>query len=196
MFSKLYFLINLLRGIPAYLLVCLSGAKEILEKDTVRYHWFFEDEKERGFFSSFHRLMCRYPCYRSLVLYRCFQRSSLCSHLLQLLFPGKKDLEIDGDIDEGFTICHGHGTVVAVHKAGKRFTVHQCVTVGKNVKPGRTIHNPTIGDDVTIYANAVVAGGITIGDNVDIGAGAVVMKDVPSDSVVIGNPCIIKPKRK
>lgn len=47
---------------------------------------------------------------------------------------------------------------------------------------------------MTIYANAIVAGGITIGDDVSIGAGAVVMKDVPSHSIVYGNPCIIKPK--
>ena len=48
---------------------------------------------------------------------------------------------------------------------------------------------------MTSFANAVVAGGITIGDNVTIGAGAVAMKDVPADSVVLGNPCVIRPKQ-
>ena len=33
---------------------------------------------------------------------------------------------------------------------------------------------------------------VTIGDNVKIGAGAVVLKDVPSNSLVFGNPCVIK----
>lgn len=51
---------------------------------------------------------------------------------------------------------------------------------------------PTIGNNVSIYTNAVVAGNITIGDNVKIGAGAVVMKDIPSDCLVFGNPCVIK----
>ena len=54
---------------------------------------------------------------------------------------------------------------------------------------------PQIGNNVTVYTNAVVAGDIVIGDNVDIGAGSVVMKDVPSNTVVIGNPCVFKRKR-
>jgi len=193
MFAKLYFLINLLRGIPAYWIVCLSGAGEILRPETRRYTWFLENNQNEGFFSCFHRLMCRYDCYRSHVIYRCMQTSKLSSNPLRLLFPPKKDLEIGGDIGEGLVIYHGHGTVVAAHKIGKNFAVYQGVTVGRNDKPGRTVHNPTIGDNVSIFANAVVAGGITIGDNVKIGAGAVVMKDVPPNSVVIGNPCVIRP---
>ena len=31
--------------------------------------------------------------------------------------------------------------------------------------------------------------GVTIGDNVVIGAGSVVTKDIPSNSVALGNPC-------
>ena len=30
---------------------------------------------------------------------------------------------------------------------------------------------------------------VTIGDNVVIGAGSVVNKDIPSNSVAVGNPC-------
>jgi serine O-acetyltransferase len=33
-----------------------------------------------------------------------------------------------------------------------------------------------------------LSGGITIGDNVIVGAGSVVVKDVPSDCVIAGNP--------
>ena len=47
---------------------------------------------------------------------------------------------------------------------------------------------PTIGDNVTIYAGACVIGGIKIGNNVVIGANAVVTKDIPDNSVVVGNP--------
>ena len=42
---------------------------------------------------------------------------------------------------------------------------YQGVTIGRNAKPGREINNPIIGDNVTVFTNAVVAGGITIGDN-------------------------------
>ena len=31
--------------------------------------------------------------------------------------------------------------------------------------------------------------GVTIGDNVVIGGGSVVVKDIPSGSVAVGNPC-------
>lgn len=45
-----------------------------------------------------------------------------------------------------------------------------------------------IGDDVWLGANALVLKGVTIGDRSVIGAHAVVTKDVPSDTIVAGNP--------
>lgn len=46
-----------------------------------------------------------------------------------------------------------------------------------------------IGNNVWIGAGAVILPGVTIGDNTVIGAGSVVTKDIPSDSVAVGNPC-------
>ncbi|MBQ8136174.1 MAG: serine O-acetyltransferase, partial [Clostridia bacterium] len=37
-------------------------------------------------------------------------------------------------------------------------------------------------------AGAKVLGPITIGDHVKVGAGSIVLKDVPSDCTVVGNP--------
>lgn len=52
-----------------------------------------------------------------------------------------------------------------------------------------------IGNNVFIYANSVVLPGVQIGDNVVIGAGSVVTKDIPSNSIAVGNPCkVIKTK--
>lgn len=48
-----------------------------------------------------------------------------------------------------------------------------------------------IGNNVWIGGKAVICPGVTIGDNVVIGAGAVVVKDVPSNVVVAGNPARI-----
>lgn len=48
-----------------------------------------------------------------------------------------------------------------------------------------------IGDNVWIGGKAVICPGVTVGDNVTIGAGAVVVKDVPSNVVVGGNPARI-----
>ena len=47
----------------------------------------------------------------------------------------------------------------------------------------------TVGNDVWIGAGVHVMPGVTIGDNVVIGGGSVVVKDIPSNSVAVGNPC-------
>ncbi|ANQ47955.1 sugar O-acetyltransferase [Flammeovirga yaeyamensis] len=46
-----------------------------------------------------------------------------------------------------------------------------------------------IGNRVWIGGNVVILPGVTIGDNVTIGAGSVVTKDIPSNTVAVGNPC-------
>ena len=47
----------------------------------------------------------------------------------------------------------------------------------------------TIGDNVWIGGSVTILPGVTIGDNVTIGAGSVVAKDIPSNTVAVGNPC-------
>lgn len=47
----------------------------------------------------------------------------------------------------------------------------------------------TVGDNVWIGAGVSVLPGVSIGDNCVIGAGSVVVKDIPSNSVAVGNPC-------
>lgn len=46
-----------------------------------------------------------------------------------------------------------------------------------------------VGNNVWIGAGVHVMPGVTIGDNVVIGGGSVVVKDIPSNSVAVGNPC-------
>ncbi|WP_419533217.1 sugar O-acetyltransferase [Endozoicomonas sp.] len=47
----------------------------------------------------------------------------------------------------------------------------------------------TIGNNVWIGGNVSVLPGVTIGDNCVIGAGSVVNRDIPANSVAVGNPC-------
>ena len=50
---------------------------------------------------------------------------------------------------------------------------------------------PTIGNNVTLGANVVIIGPVSIGNNVIVGAGSVVVKDIPDDVIVAGNPAKI-----
>ena len=52
-----------------------------------------------------------------------------------------------------------------------------------------------IGNDVWIGANTVILPSVQIGNNVVIGAGSVVIKNIPDNSIAVGNPCkVIKKK--
>lgn len=46
----------------------------------------------------------------------------------------------------------------------------------------------TIGDDVFVGAGAIILPNVTIGSRVVVGAGAVVARDIPDNSVAVGNP--------
>ena len=48
--------------------------------------------------------------------------------------------------------------------------------------------HPTLGNNVVVGTGAKVLGNVKIGDNVQIGANAVVVRDVPSNSTVVGVP--------
>ncbi|MCM1054211.1 MAG: sugar O-acetyltransferase [Bacteroides sp.] len=47
----------------------------------------------------------------------------------------------------------------------------------------------SIGSNVWIGAGAIIVPGVTIGDNSVIGAGSVVTRDIPPNTVAVGNPC-------
>jgi len=56
----------------------------------------------------------------------------------------------------------------------------------------RDIHTHTyVGKKCFIGANAIVMPGVLIGDQVIVGSGAIVIKNVPSNSIVAGNPAVI-----
>lgn len=47
----------------------------------------------------------------------------------------------------------------------------------------------TIGRNCWIGAGAILLPGVSVGDNTVIGAGSVVTRDIPANSVAVGNPC-------
>lgn len=94
-------------------------------------------------------------------------------------------------IGPGFRIVHCGGIVIGNATLGKNVTVYQNVTMGRlrhnETSPGKEIQ-PTLGDDVIVYAGAVILGGISIGSHARIGANAVVTKDVPENYAAISPP--------
>lgn len=85
-------------------------------------------------------------------------------------------------IDHGDGVVIGETTII-----GDDVTIYQGVTLGGTGKDVGKRH-PTIGNGVTIGAGAKVLGPITVGDHSKIGAGAIVLKAVPPNCTVVGNP--------
>ncbi|MBR2625446.1 MAG: serine acetyltransferase [Lentisphaeria bacterium] len=93
---------------------------------------------------------------------------------------------------QGTKFPHPIGIVIPPKTTvGKNCVIFQNVTIGY-------WHNalPVLGDNVIIYANAVVFGDIKIGNDVIIGAGSVVNKSIPDGAIVAGNPAKIIKFRK
>ena len=98
------------------------------------------------------------------------------------------EIPLSVNIDSGVLMIHPYNiTINSQATIGKNFTILKGATIG-NIKSGKKIGTPKIGDNVYVGLNAVVVGNITIGNNVLIAANSFVNFDVPDNSIVIGNP--------
>jgi serine O-acetyltransferase len=77
---------------------------------------------------------------------------------------------------------------------GENCVVYQNVTIGG--KSLTDLSSPVLGNNITVFANAIIVGDIKIGNNVTVGAGSVVTKNIPADCIVAGNPARVINKEK
>lgn len=99
---------------------------------------------------------------------------------------------LDGkNIGPGLIIGH-NGKIVINGSAvfGGEVMITHGVTIGRDIR-GKRAGVPKFGNKICIRTNAVIVGNIIVGDDVLIAPNTFVNFDVPSHSVVIGNPATI-----
>ena len=120
--------------------------------------------------------------YRSLFYYRIGAVKSL---LISWYRPGDRYFLISQTtkIGNGVLIAHPYATVINAESIGDNFSCIHCTTLG-----AKESGMPTLGNNVSLGANVTIIGPVRIGNNVIVGAGSVVVKDIPDNCVVAGNP--------
>ena len=91
-----------------------------------------------------------------------------------------------GEIGHNLMMFHPYSTIIHARKIGDNVIIRNNTTIGDKDDDWSKV--PTIGNNVNIGPGSIIFGDITIGDNVVIGAGTLVNKDIPENSVVVGNP--------
>tara|TARA_R110000823_G_scaffold240958_2_gene365737 strand:- start:206 stop:757 length:552 start_codon:yes stop_codon:yes gene_type:complete len=123
----------------------------------------------------------------------------ILKQLLQILtLIWQKNIEIltgisipaSATIGHSFYIGHFGGIIFnAKTVIGNNCNISQGVTIGvSGLNENRGV--PSIGDNVYIGVNSVVAGKIIIGNNVLIGSSSLVTSNVEGDSVMLGVPAV------
>lgn len=127
------------------------------------------------------------PQFRNLFYHRIRPRFNF----IKKLCPPCPQLQIATDGNDiaggGVYFEHAHATHIAAKSIGKGCVIRNLTTIGVKSK-NRHEEKPTIGENVDFGVGVICIGDIHIGNNAIIAAGSVVVKDVPANAIVAGNP--------
>lgn len=183
--KRLFIYFNSLFLLPHLLVFYLHPNKELMLSDLLRWKKIFNINNGIPF--SFIQLMSNYKEFRSLFYYRV--EFGFLIRLLNIFYRRLDSLYFcTPEIGKGLYIVHGFSTILNAQSIGDNCIIYQNVTIGLNE---RSEKGPVIKNNVRICAGAMVLGNITIGNDSIIGAGALVLKNVPDNCTVIGNPAYI-----
>lgn len=160
----------------------MNQFKELYNADMHRH-----DYHAGPFIKKFHRYLRKSQCCQNPVL----------GYYYRFLFDRIKkkngiEMSFRSKIGKGLYLGHPYNITINMGvEIGENCNLHKGVTIGQENRGPRK-GAPKIGNSVWIGVNATVVGKITIGDDVLIAPNSYVNCDIPSHSVVYGNPCIIK----
>ncbi len=168
---------------------------ESIKKDLLKDLSFFMESDPAV--DSEEEVIYAYPGFKAIVYYRIAHLLyemgyKLCARIISEEAHSKTGIDIHpaAKIDVPFFIDHGTGIVIGETTIiGKRAVLYQGVTLGAiSVTHAPDIHgvkrHPTIGNNVTIYANATILGDIKVGDDVIVGSNTYIREDIPAHTTV------------
>lgn len=160
----------------------MSVFRELYKADMARY-----SSKPELYLKVFHYL------YRKAAATD-FAPIQLLFKVLFRIWANRRGLEMTANLQVGggLFIAHPYNITINPHaKIGKNCNIHKGIVIGQ-VNRGTKKGAPVIGDRVWIGINSAIVGNVIIGDDVLIAPNSFVNVDVPSHSIVFGNPCVIK----
>ena len=123
------------------------------------------------------------------------QSKSIISRIALYRLSRKFGLEFSLNTKIGKGLMLGHPYNITIGDGvvmGSNINIHKGATIGVENR-GLRLGAPTIGNQVYIGINSTIVGNISIGDDVLVAPNSYVNFNVPSHSIVIGNPGKIIP---
>ena len=162
-----------------------EDAKNICDRDPACRSVFEAIVLYPGFHSIFFHRIAHF-LYKNKLFFLARLISQIARHITGIeIHPGAK-------IGRKLFIDHGMGIVIGeTCTIGNNCTIYHNSTLGGTGKDKYKRH-PDLGDNVMVGAGSKILGPIKIGNNVKIGANSVVLKNIPSNTTVVGIPAKIK----